>query len=671
MMTTTLKKLSALILALGMIFILSFPSLAHAADTGGSDHFELTVVENKDSKSGAEIADLTIQNISGKTGTNVTFEADLPTIFHDKDLKKVTVNVGTLKAGDAKTYQVSRKTDGTVTTTPLPTTGNLSTTGATNTATKTNTPLPSTGEKMTPVLMVLGLGVLAAVLIVAIKHRKVAKNVLALVLLLAGLGSATTVNAAEKTYHHRDEVRNHAVELAGTTHVFHLAAEGDFENDVTPTPVAYKMTFDSNGGSAVTPVTDIAEGATVTEPSAPSKTGYTFDGWYEQSDFSDTAWDFATDKMPAKDVTLYAKWTVNSYTVTFDSKGGDVVPSATVTYGNTVAKPSDPENPSLDDTIKNVTDANDAPVHDFTFKNWYTDEALTTPFDFDTPITADITLYAKWGLPIVELGGHEDGTLGTQFDRVWFSNSWWRILKADMDTDATNGNQALILKEQALTKEEIDVNAVDNLVKFDTTATNWMDPYFHNVTTATGYGESHLKAVIDSYYNMAIAPTYSNYVLPVDLDLPNWTRYRDNILFERFHTGGQIGYNNWSWQNKQSWFTDARFATSLTNLTNDSGITNDVNALKQQAFALSYGDIQTLDKNTFYEYKGGLQSNLGQYNTLLDISDINAIPLSFWIRSAGSASSTAGDVGAGTFVYSNGISSAKLPVRPALAIQLD
>jgi uncharacterized repeat protein (TIGR02543 family) len=75
------------------------------------------------------------------------------------------------------------------------------------------------------------------------------------------------------------------------------------------------MTFDSNGGSAVTSVTDIAEGATVTEPSAPSKTGYTFDGWYEQSDFSETAWDFATDKMPAKDVTLYAKWTVNSYTV--------------------------------------------------------------------------------------------------------------------------------------------------------------------------------------------------------------------------------------------------------------------------------------------------------------------------------------------------------------------
>ena len=652
-MTTTLKKLSALMLALGMIFILSFPSIAHAADTGGSDHFELTVVENKDSKSGAEIADLTIKNISGKTGTNVTFEADLPTIFHDKDLKKVTVNVGTLKAGDAKTYQVSRKTDGTVTTTPLPTTG------TTNTATKTSTSLPSTGEKMTPVLMVLGLSVLAAVLIIAIKHRKAAKNVLALILLIAGLGSAVTVNAAEKTYHHRDEVRNHAVELGGTTHVFHLAAEGDFENDatppVTPTPVTYKMTFDSNGGSAVTPVTDIAEGATVTEPIAPSKTGYTFDGWYEQSDFSDTAWDFATNKMPAKDVTLYAKWTVNSYTVTFDSKGGDVVPSATVTYGNTVSKPSDP---AKDDATPNVTAAGDASAHDFILKGWYTDEALTTPFDFDTPITADITLYAKWGLPIVELGGHEDGTLGTQFDRVWLSNSWWRILKADMDTDATNDNQALVIKEQALTDQETGDGTA--MVQFDTTATNWNSPYFHDDSTSTGYGESHLKAVIDSYYNTAIAPTYSNYVLPVDLDLPNWARYSDNILFNQYVSNLPLAYNNWYRQDWQSYYTDNRFPTSLTPLT----------TLKQQAFALSHGDIQSLDKNTFYEGKDGSPSATGYYSTLLDFTAIDANYNSFWPRSVGAFYYAAGAVFSGNFRYYNS-ARYSLPVRPALAIQLD
>ena len=225
-MKTTLKKLSTLILALGTLFILSFPSIAHAADTGGSDHFELTVAENKDSKSGAEIADLTIKNISGKTGTNVTFEADLPTIFHDKDMKKATFKVDTLKAGESKTYQISRKSDGIV---ALPTTGNN---------------LPKTGDVTTPLFIIAGLILLVSIVMIGFKRFQNAKYLLALLLLLAGLGGAATVNAAGKSYRHRDEIRNHAVELAGTTHVFHLAGEGDFEGDGDNTG--------DNGGSGVT-----------------------------------------------------------------------------------------------------------------------------------------------------------------------------------------------------------------------------------------------------------------------------------------------------------------------------------------------------------------------------------------------------------------------------------
>ena len=216
-MITTLKKLSALLLALGTLFILSFPSLAHAADTGGSDHFQLTVVENKDSKSGAEVADLTIKNISGKTGTNVTFEADLPTIFQDKDMKKATFKVGTLKAGESKTYQISRKADGTVETNPLPQTGNSQSTAGT---TKSTTSLPTTGEVATPLLLTLGLLLVAGLIFIGLKRFQGVKHLLAILILLVGLGGAATANAAEDSYHHRDEVRNHAVELAGETHVF-------------------------------------------------------------------------------------------------------------------------------------------------------------------------------------------------------------------------------------------------------------------------------------------------------------------------------------------------------------------------------------------------------------------------------------------------------------------
>jgi hypothetical protein len=57
------------------------------------------------------------------------------------------------------------------------------------------------------------------------------------------------------------------------------------------------------------------------------------------------------------------------------------------------------------------------------------------------------------------------------------------------------------------------------------------------------------------------------------------------------NTTVNLDYNNWYWQNWQSYYTDNRFPTSLTPLT----------TLKQQAFALSYGDIQSLDKSTFYD----------------------------------------------------------------------
>uniref|UniRef100_UPI003FA28D3C InlB B-repeat-containing protein n=1 Tax=Pseudolactococcus chungangensis TaxID=451457 RepID=UPI003FA28D3C len=480
----------------------------------------------------------------------------------------------------------------------------------------------------------------AAVLIIAIKHRKAAKNVLVLVLLIAGLGSAASVNAAEKTYHHRDEVRNHAVELGGTTHVFHLAAEGDFENDVTPTPVTYKMTFDSNGGSAVTSVTDIAEGATVTEPIAPSKTGYTFDGWYEQSDFSETAWDFATDKMPAKDVTLYAKWTPTTYAISYELNGGTNYPSAITSY-----------------TIESQTITLGTPSKfGFVFDGWYDtanfDNVAVT--DIATGSTGDKELYAKWSVdpaaPVTD-GTPEIG------ETVTFAGTDWRILKLDMDENPSNGNQALIIKEQALTDQETGDGNI--MVQFDTTATTWDSPYFHNDSTSTGYGESHLKAVIDSYYDTAIAPAYSNYVLPVDLDLPNWSRYQNAGLAP--NSGTSLAYNDWYWQDWQSYYTDNRFATSLASLTNDNDVANDVNVLKQQAFALSYGDIQSLDKSTF--------SATGYYSTLLDFTAIDANYFSFWLRSAGYLSYNAGAVYYGYFYYYDAVDYS-LPVRPALAIQL-
>ncbi len=71
----------------------------------------------------------------------------------------------------------------------------------------------------------------------------------------------------------------------------------------------YTITFDSKGGSTVQPIKASA-GATITAPTAPTKDGFVFAGWYESTDggvtLSDTAFSFSY--MPARVFTLYAKW---------------------------------------------------------------------------------------------------------------------------------------------------------------------------------------------------------------------------------------------------------------------------------------------------------------------------------------------------------------------------
>ncbi len=73
---------------------------------------------------------------------------------------------------------------------------------------------------------------------------------------------------------------------------------------------SYQVNFDSQGGTVVAPETVEFEGK-VPEPVAPTREGYTFGGWYKEAGCQNV-WDFKTEKMPASNVTLYAKWTKNS-----------------------------------------------------------------------------------------------------------------------------------------------------------------------------------------------------------------------------------------------------------------------------------------------------------------------------------------------------------------------
>ena len=86
------------------------------------------------------------------------------------------------------------------------------------------------------------------------------------------------------------------------------------------------MTFDSDGGSEVKSQ-EVSDGKKATEPDAPTKTGYTFGGWFVKT----TEWNFLAHTV-TENVTLKAKWIANEYTLKFNSNGGNEIADMTVTY---------------------------------------------------------------------------------------------------------------------------------------------------------------------------------------------------------------------------------------------------------------------------------------------------------------------------------------------------
>ena len=94
---------------------------------------------------------------------------------------------------------------------------------------------------------------------------------------------------------------------------------------------SYTLTFDTNGGSAIAPITQ-DYGTAITAPADPTKTGYTFAGWTPAIPAT----------MPAENMTIKAKWTVNQYTLTFDTNGGSAIAPITQDYGTAITAPADP-----------------------------------------------------------------------------------------------------------------------------------------------------------------------------------------------------------------------------------------------------------------------------------------------------------------------------------------
>ena len=122
----------------------------------------------------------------------------------------------------------------------------------------------------------------------------------------------------------------------------------------------YTIAFDTNGGSEIAPITQ-DYGTEITAPDNPTRKGYTFKGWHKE----------IPETMPAENITVKAQWKINQYTITFDTNGGSEIAPITQDYGTEITAPDNP-------TRKG-----------YTFKGWHKEIPETMPAE-------NITITARW-----------------------------------------------------------------------------------------------------------------------------------------------------------------------------------------------------------------------------------------------------------------------------------
>lgn len=180
-------------------------------------------------------------------------------------------------------------------------------------------------------------------------------------------GITVTANTTYRIYVHRYNPIDSAI--SGTL-------------NIAFTPSTFTVTYNVNGGNALSTTTkSVTYGSTYGTLATPTRTGYTFDGWYTAAS-GGTKITSSSTVSTASNHTLYAHWTANTYTVTYNVNGGNALSTTTksVTYDGTYGTLATPTRTGYD------------------FSGWYTAASGGSKIESTTKvsITANQTLYAQW-----------------------------------------------------------------------------------------------------------------------------------------------------------------------------------------------------------------------------------------------------------------------------------
>ena len=190
---------------------------------------------------------------------------------------------------------------------------------------------------------------------------------------------------------------------------------------------------------------------------------------------------------------------VSDHTVTFNSNGGTSVASQTVSYSGLAVKPADPTKDNFD------------------FGGWYSDEGLQNKFDFETPITTDITLYAKW------------------IEKAALTTEKTIFVKITNESDLIDGTYLISYKDTGIVFDgSLDSSSIDtaeNSVEADFANSRFVldntkveEAYFTIESDGEDANTKYIKSSSDLYIGK---DAYSN-----GLDKSSTTKYKNTISFD-------------------------------------------------------------------------------------------------------------------------------------------
>ncbi len=328
------------------------------------------------------------------------------------------------------------------------------------------------------------------------------------------------------------------------------------------TPVNYTVSYNSNGGSAVT-AQSAPYGSDMPEPTAPTKTDCWFLGWYYDA-AGQSAVNFATDKVTGN-VTLYAKWTdKQTFTVSFEVNGGNALNDIYVQEGS-----------------QEVTVLPTPTRVGYTFMGWYSDEALTEGNKVtDRVFTQDTTLWAKWSVNSYTVT-YADGayTLPQGYTTSYTVESDIVIPDAQHDTYPTHYRFDGWFEDAGLS-----VAFVNDLLTNPRNVTLYakLTPITYTLTyvggTATLSGNYTKKFTIENA-DSVVLPTVAHGTYPAHYSLAGW-------------------------------YEDAAFTVAF------------VNDLAQNPRSVTlYPKLVAKEYTITYHFNGGTASNAGEYNESYTVED--------------------------------------------------